>query len=152
MTQIWTVACGQVASMASGRPLRPSQQTINTLVFLFFGVVAIGIGTDSVITLSPSLAARFRGGPREIGLLTSAFGVGSLLSLVAIPLMRKRLRAHDTGATRLAVLALGIAGARLSPTLPLATATLGIAGMGMTRPHQPEHQIQQRTPMPFEGE
>lgn len=29
-TQVWTIACGQVVSMASGNPLSPSQQTMST--------------------------------------------------------------------------------------------------------------------------
>lgn len=66
-TQVWTTARGQVASMASGRPLRPSQTTMHTSSVPRFS----GLGED----LEPELGALTAGaGPQPENLPAAVHG------------------------------------------------------------------------------
>lgn len=101
-------------------------------LLLLVGVVAIGVGADPVITLTPSLSADFGGGSTLVGLLASAFGVGAGAAFVVLTLLRRRLGMPRLGTTGLIMLAIGVGAAGLSPTPQLAVASLTVGGFGMT--------------------
>lgn len=101
-------------------------------LLLLIGVVAIGVGADPVITLTPALAEGFGGGSTLVGLLASAFGVGAGTAFVGLGLLRRRLGMPRLGTTGLLMLSFGIGCAGVSPTPRFAVVALAVGGFGMT--------------------
>lgn len=103
-----------------------------TLVLLLLGVVAIGIGADPVITLTPSLAADLGAGSNLVGVLASSFGIGAGLAFVVLGTLQRRFGLARVSTTGLVLLATGLAGAAVSPTQVAAIVAFGVGGSGMT--------------------
>ena len=98
------------------------------VLILMMGVV--GMGTDPVLTLGPSLAATFGADAAFAGTLVSAFGVGSVLIapfINAIRLTLQPIRAAQAGLTTMAA---GLIGLAIAPTPLVALITAAIAGAG----------------------
>lgn len=101
-------------------------------LLLLIGVAAVGIGTDPTITLAPVLAASLGEGPRLVGALSSAFGIGSAGAFLVILSLQRRIGVARLGAAGLLVLATGTILAGVSPSARLAIIAIGVAGTGMT--------------------
>ena len=99
---------------------------------LLLGVLAVGIGADPVVTLTPALSAAYGSGDALVGLLATAFGVGSLGGYVAMGRVRRRV--GDAGLVRLGVglLAMGMALTGVVPVTAGGTIGLAVAGVGFT--------------------
>ncbi len=99
---------------------------------LLLGVTAVGIGADPAMTLGPSLSDALGGGPKLVGLLASAFGIGAFLGFfVQVALVRWLDHAllATSGLTLLASSAVGMA---LSYNVPAAVSAFVVGGIGMT--------------------
>ncbi len=100
--------------------------------YLLVGVTIVGLGVDPVITLAPAFADALGGGGDLVGLITSAFGVGALLGFAVQPGLRRRIGIERSGTLGLIVLAVGLAPLALTSQPAVATATMLVAGTGMT--------------------
>src|SRR4051794_33277226 len=58
---------------------------------LIVGIAAVGIGSEPIITLMPSLADSLGGGAILVGQLASAFGVGAMLGFLVLAPLRRML-------------------------------------------------------------
>jgi MFS family permease len=97
---------------------------------LMLGVVALGIGADAMITLGPSKAELLGGGSELVGLLASAFGVGSVAFLFILGPLRRRTTLRTVGSTGYMTLAAGLAVTGVSATTSFAVAGMFLAGLG----------------------
>lgn len=102
------------------------------LILLLIGVAAIGIGTDPVITLTPSLSAGFGVGATLVGVFASSFGIGAGATFLFLAPLRRRIGLPRLGALGLLLVGLGTAAAGLSPVPMLAIAAFVVSGSGMT--------------------
>jgi MFS family permease len=110
--------------------LRESVRLLRTqprLVWLLLVVLAAGFGSDPVNTEAPAFAHHFGHSANFAGLLIGAFGAGAVSAAF--------LTAGREGSPRrtvitLALLAAGVAGFALSPTLAVAFPLLVVAGFG----------------------
>lgn len=100
--------------------------------WLLVGIAVVGIGVDPVITLAPAFADALGGAGDVVGVITSAFGIGSVVGFVVQPRMRRRLGIERSGTIGLAVLAVGLAPLALATTVTFAAMTMAVAGAGMT--------------------
>lgn len=98
---------------------------------LLLGVIAIGLGVDPVITLTPALADGFGGGAELVALMTSAFGLGAVTAPLVLGGLRRWLRESVIATIGLSFLAGGMAALAVSPTAPTAVASLYLGGVGM---------------------
>jgi MFS family permease len=122
------------------------------LILLLLGAAAVGIGTDPVITLTPSIAAELGGGERLVGALASAFGVGAGVAFVTLTAIRNRVGLPRLGVGGLLQLAVGFGALALSTSAPAAIVALVVAGAGMTFALTSlTTQVQQRVPDDVRG-
>lgn len=54
------------------------------LAMLLFGVAAIGIGIDPIVTLTPTIAASFGASEALVGIFASSFGIGAVLTVFLV--------------------------------------------------------------------
>jgi predicted MFS family arabinose efflux permease len=101
-------------------------------VLLLVGAATVGIGTDPVITLTPSLADDLGGGERLVGAMASVFGIGAGLGFVVLGRCRLWLGLPRLATTGLGVLAAGFATLAFAPTPAAALTILLLTGVGMT--------------------
>lgn len=121
--------------VASTRPIRDGLRHIletPQLRTMLIGVAVIGLATDPVVTLAPSLADRLGGGTALVGALTSAFGVGAAFGLLVSGSLRLRLGVSALAPLGVAILAVGFTAAGFAPSGTAAIIAVGIAGSGMT--------------------
>lgn len=102
------------------------------IVLLLAGVVAVGIAADPAITLTPPLAATFGDEKHLVGLLASAFGLGSLITFVPLNWLNRRLGFASVATLGLILMAGGLLLAGMAPNAGLAALSFAIAGAGMT--------------------
>ncbi|WP_370324188.1 MFS transporter [Euzebya sp.] len=101
-----------------------------TVALLLTAVLAIGLGADPVVTLTPELSAGFGQGESLVGLFASAFGVGAALGYFGItPITRRSGTDHVLG-WGLCLLGGGMLLTGLAPTVAVAVLGLAIAGVG----------------------
>lgn len=98
---------------------------------LMVGVVAIGLGADPVVTLTPAIADQLGQPSSFVGTLASAFGIGAAVGFLVLSRMQVWVGLPRLGVTGLLSLGLGMAGLALSPTPLTAILALGIGGVGM---------------------
>ena len=98
---------------------------------LLLGVVAIGLGTDPVITLTPPLAAHFGGGVQLVAIMASTFGLGTAIAPLVLGVLRRWLTHRALSTLGLALLTAGTLGLAASPTPRVALAMLFVGGVGM---------------------
>ena len=108
--------------------LRRSPRT----VLLIVGVGVIGVGTDPITTLTPSLTAELGADPGFVGILASSFGLGSAAGFVVLSRMRLAVGIHRLGGVGLALMGVGTALAGLAPVPAFAVAGVALGGAGMT--------------------
>jgi MFS family permease len=102
------------------------------MVLLMLGVGVIGIGTDPITTLTPSLTEALGADPRFVGTLASTFGLGAAAGFVVLSRFRLAVGLHNLGAVGLMLMGIGTAIAGLAPIAPLAVAGMSLSGVGMT--------------------
>ena len=108
--------------------LRSSPRTMIQIL----GVGVIGVGTDPIVTLTPSLAAELGMPGGFVGTLASSFGLGAALGFVVLSRARLRFGIHRLGAIGLALMGTGTLVSGVTPGPGLAVAGVVTAGVGMT--------------------
>jgi MFS family permease len=98
---------------------------------LLGGVAAVGFGSEPAITLAPALAELIGRSGHDGGLVTSCFGAGGLLGVVAHRLLSRWFMPSIEGCIAMVLLALSIAAAGCSPNLPVLCCALAVAGISM---------------------
>ncbi len=99
---------------------------------ILLGVTAVGIGADPAMTLTPAMAEAL-GAPTELaGVLTSSFGVGAVVGLTLLGVIRRRHGLSQGATLGLATMAAGLLVAACAPVVAVAMAGLFVAGVGMT--------------------
>jgi len=108
--------------------LRRSPRT----VLLMLGVGIIGVGTDPITTLTPSLTVELGANTSFVGALASTFGFGAAAGFVVLSHVRLAVGIHRLGSFGLAMMGVGTALAGLAPLPAIAVAGIGLSGIGMT--------------------
>lgn len=98
---------------------------------LMIGIIAVGLGADPVITLTPAIADRLGEGSGFVGTLASAFGIGAAFGFVVLRRMQLWFGLPRLGMVGLFGLALGMGSLAFAPTSAIATAALVVGGVGM---------------------
>ena len=101
------------------------------IALLLAGVMAIGIGADPVITLTPPLSAEFGAGSSLVGLFASSFGIGAGITFLSLSWLRGRLGLPRLSVVGLLLLSGGSIAAGVAPTPVTTVVALGLAGAGM---------------------
>ncbi len=106
------------------------------MMVLLLGILVTGIGTDPVVTLSPAVAEQLGRDSSYVGVLASAFGIGSAIGFVTLRRMQVRLGLHRLGVVGLVGMAIGflLFGISALPALAqpqLAVVAMLIGGLGM---------------------
>ena len=101
------------------------------IALLLIGVMAIGIGADPVITLTPPLSAAFGAGSTLVGLFASSFGIGAGVTFLSLSTLRARLGLPRLSVVGLLLLGGGSIAAGVAPTPVAAVVALAVAGAGM---------------------
>lgn len=120
---------------ASGGGVRAGLAYIRTnrgLTITLVGVMAVGLGSDPVLTLSPALSHHLGRGPALVGPLVTAFGVGAAGAFVVTSPIRKRLGLEWSATAGLTLLTSGLGAAAVAPGAVPALLAFGCAGSGMT--------------------
>lgn len=102
------------------------------LSLLLIGVAAVGFGADPVVTLTPSIADELGTGPQFVGVLASAFGMGSTVAFGVFGWCRRRMSLHTLSTGGLLAIAFGLATLAFSDSTQPALLALVVAGSGMT--------------------
>ena len=119
---------------------------------LLVGVMAIGIGADPVITLTPPLSATFGAGSTLVGVFASSFGIGAMLAFLGLSRLRQRLGLPRLGSVGLVLLAAGSIATGLAPNPTAAILALWIGGAGMMMALTSfSTQLQERLPEALRG-
>lgn len=105
-------------------------RTAPRVAYLLLGVLALGFGTDSVVTLTPALSDAFGRGEGLVGWFASAFGVGAAAAFPFLRALRERFGLTRTGVAGLGLLCAGSAMAGLAPVPAVAVAAFVVAGVG----------------------
>ena len=98
---------------------------------LMLGVVAIGIGADPVITLTPAIADRLGQASSFVGTLASSFGLGAAVGFLVLSRVRLMLGLPRLAVTGLSGLAIGMLALALTPNATGAITAMAIGGVGM---------------------
>ncbi len=99
-----------------------------TLVVALLCCTLVGMATDPVITLGPSLAEHYGQDESFAGWIVSAFGAGSLIGAPLAGRIRRRLRPRRTAIAATMVIALCFVLVSVSPWLQLALGAFVVAG------------------------
>lgn len=123
------VRVGTNTSVRAGwRRIRRDPALCNPLI----AVVAVGLGADPAITLSPAIADSFGGDERLAGTLVSAFGVGAAAAFLMVGPLRRILDGRRMSIMGLVVFALGLTGVAVASSDHVAVMSFAAAGGGMT--------------------
>lgn len=98
------------------------------LGILILMMAVVGMGTDPVLTVGPSLAELFRADPAYAGTLVSAFGIGSVLIAPTINHTRLTLGPVRSAQYALWAMALGLVGLSAAPGPTFALFAAAVAG------------------------
>ncbi|OZC55476.1 hypothetical protein CH267_12920 [Rhodococcus sp. 06-621-2] len=98
----------------------------------FIGLVAVGIGSEPVLTLAPALAAHFGYGESAAGTMNSAFGIGAAIALVVLAACAARLSSRWMSGAGTAMLVAGLLAAGLVSTLWACCVAIAVAGAGFS--------------------
>lgn len=103
-----------------------------TIALLLLGAATVGIGTDPVLTLAPSIADDLGAGREFVGALSSSFGIGAASAFLVLGWCRRRLGLARLGSGGLLLLAAGLGTLAVSSHPVPALLSVGVAGVGMT--------------------
>lgn len=98
---------------------------------LMLGVVAIGIGADPVITLTPAIADRLGQASSFVGTLASSFGIGAAVGFLMLSRIRLMLGLPRLAVTGLIGLAIGMLALAITPNVIGAITAMAVGGVGM---------------------
>ncbi|MGA7270969.1 MAG: MFS transporter [Acidimicrobiia bacterium] len=105
-----------------------------TLVVLLVGVLALGFGSDPVLTLTPALASKLSAPATDtaglVGILISAFGAGAVVGTLLVARLRVRWGQVRVSIGGLTLLAAGMVGLALAPSTWTAVTALVVGGAG----------------------
>jgi MFS family permease len=118
---------GDMSVRAGFRHLR----TDPACALLLVGVLAIGLGIDPVLTLTPTIAAELGGEEKLVGWMVSAFGVGSAVVIVSMKAVRRFLGLRRMNPIGLTVFAAAYAALALVPRAGFSLVAFFVAGAGM---------------------
>lgn len=122
------------------------------LLLLLIAVTAAGVGSEPTITLAPALAHTLDGGDGLVGALTTCFGLGAGLGLVAVTSAGVRFGQARVTFIGLSALATGMLIAASMPWTPAALIGFGISGLGFTwTMSTASTMVQQRAPVELRG-
>lgn len=141
-TNLGFAAILTVIDLRDGQRKRPTDTSVRSglrhvrsdtiLVALLLGAATIGIGTDPVITLTPSLADTLGAGERLVGIMASVFGIGAGCGFIVLGAARRWLGLPRLATGGLLLLAVGFGALAWATVVPVALACLFLAGSGMT--------------------
>lgn len=100
------------------------------ILFLMLAMLAVGLGSDPVVTLSPALSASFGAEESLVGAFASAFGVGAGVGYLALARTRSRRSVDASGMIGLTLLSAGMFVTAMAPVPSVAMIGLGMAGGG----------------------
>jgi predicted MFS family arabinose efflux permease len=116
------------------RPITRPKRADPTLVVLLVGVMALGFGSDPVLTLTPALASKLSAPATDtaglVGILISAFGAGAVAGTLLVARLRVRWGQVRVSIGGLVLLAVGMVGLALATSTWLAVAALVLGGAG----------------------
>lgn len=98
---------------------------------LLLGVLAVGFGSDPVLTLTPAISDAFGKSTAHVGLFASMFGVGAGIALLAVPRLQRAVGAPTVVTGGLVVLAGATIAVSLAPVPWMAAVAFGVSGSGM---------------------
>ena len=140
---------GPDSSVAAGLRYVAQQPVLRAALL---GAIAIGIGADPVITLTPAIADLLVADATAVGLMASGFGVGAGLAFPTLSYLRRILGLEWLGFSGLVLLGSGLLALAMAPTTSIAIGTLLAAGIGMTYAMTSYSTIiQARVPEEFRG-
>jgi len=123
-----------------------------TAGLLLLGVAALGLGADSVVTLTPPAAKELGGGAGLVGALASAFGIGAVVALFVLNRVRRRRSLRAAGVGGYWIMAVGLAVCGLGINRLVVLAGMLVAGAGfMMGTIALNTRIQQRVPDELRG-
>lgn len=99
-------------------------------LLLLGGILALGVTSDPVNTLSPGMADLLGRGEGFVGILVAAFGLGAAVMTGVVGRLRRRFGQPRLAAAGLAVLSAGIGGFAVAPSPLAAVVALAVAGAG----------------------
>ena len=106
-------------------------RTQPSMVSLLFGMAAVGIGADPVITLTPALAEHLGEAQTFVGWLASAFGVGTAAGVILTSRMIRVTGIHRLAAVGLSMLGTALVAAAIGASPLAAILAFGFAGIGL---------------------
>jgi MFS family permease len=103
------------------------------VIAMLVGIVSVSAPLEIIRTLSPAIVVEGLGQPESAaGLIVAAQSVGSALALAAFVPLRRRGWSRRMAALGLGFQALGLLGAALAPSLPVALLAVGLIGFGFS--------------------
>jgi predicted MFS family arabinose efflux permease len=101
------------------------------LLIMLLGVMAISIGADPAVTLTPALAHRFGHGAELVGVFGSSFGVGAAGGLLVLAALRRRTTLGQLAVSGLLSMSLAAVILAWVPMVQVAVGAFALAGTGM---------------------
>lgn len=98
---------------------------------LLLGILAVGFGSDPVLTLTPAISDAFGESTEYVGLMASAFGVGAGVALLLVPRLQRVVGSPTVVSGGLFVLATSTVLVGLAPALWGVVAAFTASGAGM---------------------
>lgn len=96
------------------------------------GIAAVGIGSDPVLTLTPAFVTMLGEPASSAGVMASSFGLGAGIAFLGLRALLRRHGSPIVGLLGLGLIAAGMFGVALSPTVVIANAWMVLAGSGLT--------------------
>ncbi|OBF11993.1 MFS transporter [Mycobacterium sp. ACS4331] len=100
------------------------------LLLSLLAVTAVGVASDSSITLTPSIADALGGGPSLVGTLSAVFGVGAAIGMGMLALLRGRIASARVSSIGLIGLGAGCAVLAAASAPAVAITGFALAGLG----------------------
>lgn len=123
-----------------------------TILLPLAGVVAVSLGSDPVLTLTPALAHSLDQEPHTVGYMASAFGIGAGCTILFVRIIQRRIGIAGASTLGLLLMAAGNGLAPVAWSLSSAAAAFTITGSGMSIALPSLNtQIQSRLPDEFRG-
>ena len=107
-------------------------QRDRTLLLLLIAVAGVGFGSEPSMTLAPATAHELGGSSRLVGELSTAFGVGAAIGLVAVTVFDRRVDSALASAAGLWFMIVGLVGVGVSQNVWSALGAFAIAGFGFS--------------------
>lgn len=98
--------------------------------FLLLGAAIMGVGADTVITLTPPAAEALGGSAELVGLLASSFGTGAVVGLLVMRPLRRFMTLRRLAMSGYLVGSAGLVVAGFAATASTLSVGMGMAGIG----------------------